>query len=290
MAFKVSKKRNTRAPLARKRPSSYSSESSGGERESTGSSKRSPSRKRADILTIILIVVALIVFSVSLFNLVVILLDYRVAGNEYKTIDTGFTSVDENSGMRRVNYRELTQTNGDFVAWIDIPGTNISYPVVYSPISNDVYLRTTFLGQSATAGSIFIDSRCTDYFSSRVTIIYGHRMNDNTMFAQLKNFLTKDFWEEHREIHIYMESGIEIYKVFSSYTATTEDDCYTFHFESDQAFIDWGKIVSGRSNYNTGISLKPDSRVIILSTCVYGQEDNRNVVLAVYDHTLPNPA
>ena len=281
MAFKISQKKNRRPPL--RSSSSYS------DSRETGGRKQSPTRKRVNVLTVVFIVIALGVFGVSLFNLINIYMDYRVAQGEYKNIDTSFTSTDGDSGLLKIAYDQLTETNQDFVAWIHIPDTPVSYPIVYSSANNDVYLRTTFLGQYATAGSIFIDYRCKDYFSSRVTIIYGHRMNDNTMFSPLKNYLTRDFWEDHREIHIYMKTGIEVYQVFSSYTAVLDDECYAFYFESDKAFMDWSKSVSGKSNYNTGISMKSDSRVIVLSTCVYAQEDNRNVVLAVYDHTLPNP-
>ena len=291
MAFKVSTKKNRRA-VVRTAPTTSSpplSSTSEIHASSSNKSKKKRSRRSFNVLSIILIVVALAVFSVSLFNLLGIYSDYRAAQKEYRDLDTTYTAVDSGSGLRRINYDLLLETNGDFVAWLDIPDTPISYPVVYTPSGNDLYLYTTFQGQQATAGAIFIDYRCPDYFSSRVTIIYGHRMNDNTMFAPLKNFLSMDYWENHREVHIYTRTGIEVYNVFSSYTAMLDDEAYAFYFNSDQDFLDWGKSVSGKSNYNTGISLQVDSRVIVLSTCVYAQENNRNVVLAVYDHTLPNP-
>jgi len=257
--------------------------------EAKAASKEKAPRRRYSVLTICFIVIALGVFGFSLFQISAIFADYHKSGAEYKDITADLVKVDVKTGFKEINYSRLEDTNSDFVAWIDIPGTDISYPIVQSLNNNDDYLRTTFQKQYATAGSIFIDYRCPNAFTDRLTIIYGHRMNDNTMFAQLKKFLQQSFWEDHREIHIYTEDGIQIYNVFSSYTATVEDECYAFNFESDQAFLDWGKSVAGKSNYVTGISLNRDSRVILLSTCVYQQENNRNVVLAVYDHTEKNP-
>lgn len=244
--------------------------------------------KTSNIITTVLIVIAIGVFGFSLYQIILMGSDYMEAQGEYKGLTQSAITVDENSKYFHVNYDMLKQTNSDFSGWIDIPGSTISYPMVYYSGDNDFYIRRTFEGQSKTAGSIFLDYRSDPTFEGRNTIIYGHRMNDNTMFASLKGYLKESYWTEHKEIHIYTEEGIRIYDVFSSYTASIEDECYTFGFASDDEYVNWLNTVKGKSNYSTGVSLDKNSKVILLSTCVYNEENNRNVVLAAYRETVPN--
>jgi len=248
--------------------------------------KKAGSKTR--ILLIAIGVIALFVFSFSLYQILQILQQSNSEKLERQEI-FGTLEMDEQSQYFVVPYAELQQTNPDFVSWLDIPNTAICYPVVYSSINNEVYLRTSFNNTYAVSGSIFVDYRCKNYFTDRMTIIYGHRMNDNTMFAQLKGYLDQSFYENHKEIHIYTEKGIGIYYVFSAYTADVYDPCFTLEFESDAAFTAWGRTMKNNSVIKTSNSVNADSTVILLSTCVWNQPENRNVVLAVYDRTEPNP-
>ena len=44
--------------------------------------------------------------------------------------------------------------NGDFIAWIKIPGTNVDYPVVWTD-DTEYYLHHTFSGKQGAAGTLF---------------------------------------------------------------------------------------------------------------------------------------
>ena len=73
----------------------------------------------------------------------------------------------------------------DIKGWITIPGTCVDYPVLQSGAQDpEYYLRRTYKGEWRTAGSIFFQWDCTP--ESRNTVVYGHNMNDGTMFAVLQ--------------------------------------------------------------------------------------------------------
>lgn len=288
MGFKQNKKKNRvikTAPESSKRKKI----------KKTDSEFKTPKRgKLSNILTTVAIVVLLGVFVFSAFQIFTIQKEYTEGANEYKGIVQDAIIIDDETGYRIVNYQKLKELNPDFVGWIDIPGTNISYPIVYSSANNDVYLRTTFTKQYNSAGSIFIDYRCNPSLMERNTLIYGHRMKNGTMFNQVEKFLNQEFWQDNSEIHIYTDSGIMVYNIFSAYKARVEDECYTFGFENDNVYLNWLTSVKGKSKITTGITPGVNDKVIILSTCVNGNteevENFRNVVIAVYTTIIPNPA
>ena len=90
----------------------------------------------------------------------------------------------------------LFEKNSDMICWIDIEGTKISYPVMYTPNDPEHYLHRDFNGEYSYSGLPFLDSRC-DIDKSSNLIIYGHNMKNSTMFSQLLNYEDYDFWKEH---------------------------------------------------------------------------------------------
>ena len=62
----------------------------------------------------------------------------------------------------------------------------INYPILYSG-DNQKYLRTDLHGNSHIAGCIFLEGLNKSDFSDYYNIIYGHNMNDGSMFGSLKN-------------------------------------------------------------------------------------------------------
>ena len=62
----------------------------------------------------------------------------------------------------------------------------IAYPVMHTPSNPQKYLNKNFYGEYSYSGTPFLDSRCSA--DSTNLIIYGHHMNNGTMFADLCNY------------------------------------------------------------------------------------------------------
>ena len=86
--------------------------------------------------------------------------------------------------LPKIDFDGLRAINEDVVAWIQIPGIGVDYPVVQGK-DNEHYLHYTFDGKANKAGSIFLDYRNRVDFTDRKVILYGHNMKDGSMFSNL---------------------------------------------------------------------------------------------------------
>jgi len=132
----------------------------------------------------------------------------------------------EDEADRHIDMSLFTRINPDFVGWISIAGTSISYPVVQGP-DNVVYLDTTFSGEWNPAGAIFMDYRTEEGFAAPLTMLHGHNMRDGSMFAPLMEYLDPAFLNEHSEIAIVTADGeILLYEIFRVRWTTAWDRIY----------------------------------------------------------------
>lgn len=81
-------------------------------------------------------------------------------------------------------YRAVQEQNSDFVGWLSIPGTNIDYPVMQTVNEPNFYLKRGFDKQYSDYGVPYVQENC-DLALSDNCVIYGHHMNNGTMFADL---------------------------------------------------------------------------------------------------------
>lgn len=174
--------------------------------------------------------------------------------------------------MTRIDLDALREMNSDAVGWIEIPDTIISYPLLHTA-DNSYYLTHTFRKETNRAGSIFIESSNQNDLSDLHTIIYGHNMKSGAMFADLKNYLKKSFWQEHPYIYIDLADGAHCYQIFSSHKAPVSDICYTIGYQADDVYADFLSSLQSASLYDTGVSVSTDDTVITLSTCTNDGKD-----------------
>ncbi|MEG1017476.1 MAG: class B sortase [Oscillospiraceae bacterium] len=229
------------------------------------------------------IVVCFAVFVFSCYKLTSGLLEHKKAADSYSNIKKTAVSAPVTEGDRQylsVDWDTLAKINGDYMGWLDIPGTKISYPVVYAD-DYDEYLRTTFEKKPNLAGSIFSDFDCASDWSSKNTILYGHRLNDGSMFGTLEKYRDESFFSEHREIHVYAENCILTYEVFSVFNAIAGDENYRVNFDGEADYEQWLSGVKGRSLYDTRTYANPSSKILMLSTCMGGENESRTVIFAV---------
>lgn len=173
--------------------------------------------------------------------------------------------------------RELTQ-NPDIVAYLFIEGTNVNNVVVQG-VDNNFYLHRDMFGNRNINGSLFMDFRNSPDFTDRNTIIYGHNMQNGTMFHNLRYYMRRDFFEAHPHIKVITDDTIFIYEIFAIFSTHIYFDYIQVDFEDDEEFGALLREMTRRSVFNTGVTANQYDRIIVLSTCTNVDRNTRIVVV-----------
>ena len=179
------------------------------------------------------------------------------------------------------DFAVLNEKNPDCVGWVSIPGTSIDFPVMQN---RDFYLKHDFDGNYTDYGLPFLDERCSLSTSDNL-IVYGHHMNDGSMFSELLNYADEDYCAAHSEVVLETENGVEIYQVAAvlrvagSY-APGEWSVFDQINISAGAFNILVENLVERRLYDTGQELVFGDRLLTLVTCEYSQRNGRLAVIA----------
>lgn len=175
---------------------------------------------------------------------------------------------------------ELTSMNSGCFGWISITGTNINYPVMHTPDNPQKYLNRNFDGEYSISGVPFLDGRCTS--TSTNLIIYGHHMNNGTMFAELCNYTNTSYRDEHKAVVLETKDGVSAYTIFSVLKVKSDDEWYRFTSAlTENRYNSMVEYAKEKSIYETGIAPKYDQQILTLSTCYGNNQNDRILVLAV---------
>ncbi|WP_051197704.1 class B sortase [Butyrivibrio sp. MB2005] len=195
------------------------------------------------------------------------------------------SSNDENLNEIPVDIEALQETNPDILAWISIPDTVIDYPIVQHPNNDEYYLDHGPDGMYSSYGCPFIEICDQLPFEEFNTVVYGHNMNDGSMFAALHKYEDREFYDGHRDFYIYTADHIYLYTIFAAvmYSDARIPYYYDDAVETDRtAFLESLRtdIVEKRSYISDDLNVNKDSNIITLSTCDKKLRDNRFLIVA----------
>lgn len=183
-------------------------------------------------------------------------------------------------------YAPLYERNADFFGWLSIEGTDIDYPVMYSPDRPEYYLNRAFDGSYSGSGVPFIDGKCPA--DGNYYLIYGHHMQNKTMFGSLPKYADKSYYEGHPTIRfdtLYEQREYQVIAAFYSRIYGKNEAGVFRYYEytdlSDQEVFDkYIRQVKTAAIYDTGLSAEYGDELLVLSTCNYHTQDGRFVVVA----------
>ena len=184
-----------------------------------------------------------------------------------------------------INFDMLSDINPDIVAWLYIPGTPVSYPILCGQ-DNQTYLTRTYDKKYNILGSIFMDYRSDPEFQDVNTIVYGHNTSSDAMFGSLKKYKEQGYAQEHTEVHIIKKDEVRVYQVFSAYETLATSDTYIIDFSSDESFANYLEEMTSNSVVYLGGSPK-SGQILTLSTCTGGNKAMRLVLQAKFIHSHP---
>ena len=181
-------------------------------------------------------------------------------------------------------YAAVYEQNSDFVGWISIEGTNIDYPVMQTIDNPNYYLKRSFEKQYSDYGVPYVQENC-DLGLSDNCVIYGHHMNNCSMFADLCKYESEDFYRAHKTIRFDTLSGFGEYEVVAVFktAAYSEQGFKYYHFVNADSAETFDAYIAKRKElalYDTGVTAEYGDRLITLSTCEYSRKNGRMVVVA----------
>lgn len=148
----------------------------------------------------------------------------------------------------------------------------------------DFYLKHAFDKSYSNYGVPYAAENCDADISDNM-VIYGHHMNNGSMFSDLCKYADEDFYREHKTIYFDTLGGYGEYEVIAAFktVAYSESGFKYYHFvnaESEAAFDEYVAKCKELSLYDTGVSAAYGDKLITLSTCEYSQTNGRMVVVA----------
>lgn len=185
-----------------------------------------------------------------------------------------------------INLAKLQSQNSEFIAWLQIPGTSVNYPVVQTS-DTAFYLTHNFKRQKAKAGTLF-SLPSTDYRTpGKNIVIYGHHLSHrpNAMFSPLLNYKQAGYGRKHPEILLDSIFHSNTYRVFAVVNWDIDGDWMPMQtsFDSTEEFTAFVQEAQRRSLYDTGVSVPKAAEILTLITCdrSFGGVNGRLAVMAV---------
>lgn len=179
-------------------------------------------------------------------------------------------------------YTELARQNGDLCGWVSIEGTAVDYPVMQTPEEPEHYLRRNFSGGTSVAGTPFLDARC-DMENGALLIVYGHNMNDGSMFGALQGYLDEEYSVQHPEVRCDSLTQLREYTVMAvlrfQVTEQALADYYTIP-QDEAGFSQYVQRLEENALYTTGVKAAWGDQLLILSTCERADNTSRILVAA----------
>lgn len=240
---------------------------------------------------IVAMIVCLIVFVVSAYMLYGYFAEaskaedaYRALLKEAPPVSDGET--DDYSDMMPF-YNSLHERNDDFVGWLRLYGTDISYPVMQTPENEEYYLQRNFDKGYSRYGALFASARSDVKKPSPLVIIYGHDMKNGSMFGNLEDYTDPEYYGDHRYIRfdgLDKRRSYEIMLVTRTVVNTGASSEFRYYEYSDFAdeadFDEFIEQAQKEAYFDTGVTASFGDRLLLLSTCEDNSQNGRLLILA----------
>ena len=187
----------------------------------------------------------------------------------------------------QLKYAKLYATNQDFVGYLSAEGVKLSLPIVQTDNDED-YMNKNFYGKSTKYGCPFVTHLNNITELDMNTVIFGHHMNDGTVFGALDRYKSIDGFKAAPVISfntMYKDYQWKVIAAFITNAYEKDDNGYIFRYyftslSSEERYAAFLNELSQRSLYDTGVDVLPTDKILTLSTCSHEFTDARFVVVA----------
>lgn len=248
---------------------------------------------------VVLLLLCMLAF--SLYQLVPKLLEYKSSDDAFTELSADVTMEFDPAALLDMSQAQDADTSDaltidwdafagtEIVAWFQMD--EVSYPIMQGS-DNSYYLHRLPDGTYNSSGSLFLLAENSPLLTDNSSFVYGHNMNNGSMFGCLKQYTTAA--SEDHMFYIYLPDGTRHqYQFFSVATVLQESKAYTWSFKSDETFLEWQDWMLEQSLVKTSCETSKDARYVTLSTCNGYAGTNKRLVVCgqeVRSDRLQEPA
>lgn len=182
-----------------------------------------------------------------------------------------------------VDWNYWKSINPDVIGWITVPDTPINYPILQAHSDDpDFYLHHDIYGNWSVYGIPYLDAENESggLFGSQNAVIFGHHMNDGTMFAALADYSNKKYAEKHCTILLQTPQEKKEYNARFVNIINANDALKRTFFLDNTDYANWYKDQLSNAIVTLEQGEQPES-VVTLCTCSYNYFGNeRTLVVA----------
>lgn len=197
-----------------------------------------------------------------------------------KAADPGLTRRYRPQAEADPGFAELCVRNPDVVAWLQLEGTGIDYPVVQGR-TNEEYLNRNAQGESSLSGALFLDSSCARDFSGFNSIIYGHHMDSGMMFGNLDRYADPQFFAAHSRGSLYFEGRSHPLEILALACVDAYDPLlYRTDLQDAAGRKEYRERLLEQAVQKREKPLREAEQLVLFSTCTSGGANSRYLLAA----------
>lgn len=144
-------------------------------------------------------------------------------------------------GFAEVDWNYWKTINPDIIAWVNVANTKINYPIMRAPSDDPTfYLHHDIYRNYSVYGVPYLD---TDYADNNEpafnAIIYGHHMDNGSMFSDFAAYSDETYAQEHATICLQTPAGKQQLCVSFVNIINGDTTAKAVQFSSEEAFQEW---------------------------------------------------
>ena len=227
------------------------------------------------------------ILSIMAGILILLMLSYGVYSlwDTYKIYANSFADEEllkfrpTDDGEDNPTLKDLKKLNPDVKAWIQVPKTNIDYPVVQGQDDME-YINKNVYGEFELSGAIFLSFLNKDDFSDPYNLVYGHNMKNGGMFADVADFTNKEYFETHQKGKLYLTDATRKIRFFACMKVTAAD-AKIYHPDGyrKENLKDLLDYIQANAVQYRDVNVADENSLIALSTCSEAETNGRVVLI-----------
>lgn len=191
----------------------------------------------------------------------------------------------QDDGFESIDWDYWLSVNPDIIGWISVPGTAIDYPIAQGNSGDPGY----YLHHDANKrwdyhGAPYLTWECAEggLLHSPNALVFGHHLQDGTMFSKLSDFIDIAYLDEHTPIQIQTPIEKANLTVLAVDRVNANRETVRIEFGTASDHDTWLASVTAESDSNlssAGFDFGSVENVVTLCTCSYSTWGNERTLV-----------